>query len=229
MSAAVVVFMTAPEPGRCKTRLCPPLSPVQAAALYRAFCADVMDVARSEDLPVWIAYDGTEAFPTPAWAAADAPFFRQAGPDLGARLIHAFDEVFAMGFSRAVPIGSDSPALPRERLAEAFEFLETKEAVFGPAVDGGYYLVGLSGPRPALFRGIPWSTDAVMAATEAAVAREAVAAALLRRHRDVDTPEDLRDLAEHLARGPHVLAPATRSALADLDEAWKQWGAPGRS
>jgi rSAM/selenodomain-associated transferase 1 len=154
--------------------------------------------------------------------AADAPFFRQTGPDLGARLIHAFDEVFAMGFSRAVAIGSDSPALPRERLAEAFEFLETREAVFGPAVDGGYYLVGLAGPRPALFRGIPWSTYAVMAATEQAAAREGLASALLPRHRDVDTPEDLLDLAEHLGRGPQELAPATRSALADLDGVWKQ-------
>jgi rSAM/selenodomain-associated transferase 1 len=222
MSAAVVVFMKAPDPGRCKTRLCPPLSAVQAAGLYRAFCADVMEVARTVGPPVWIAYDGSEGFPTPAWAAEDAPFFRQAGCGLGDRLVHAFDRIFAMGFSRAVVVGSDSPAMPRERLAEAFELLRTREAVFGPAEDGGYYLVGLAGPLPALFRGIPWSTDAVMAATEAAAAREGLTTALLPRHRDVDTPEDLLDLAERLGRGPKELAPATRSALAGLDGRWTQ-------
>jgi len=119
--------------------------------------------------------------------------------------------------SRAVVIGSDSPAMPRERLGDAFEILRTWEAVFGPAEDGGYYLVGLAGSRPGLFHGIPWSTDAVMAATEAAAALEGVTAALLPRHRDVDSPAAMTahlDLCRRVMFGPSELSRREREAIA---------------
>jgi rSAM/selenodomain-associated transferase 1 len=215
MKRALVVFMKAPEPGRCKTRLCPPLSAVQAAGLYRAFCRDVLETARGAGADLWIAYEPSPAFPTPGWAAGDR-FFVQRGETLGHRLIHAFDALFGQGYGRVAAIGTDAPALPPERLTEAFGALEMMESVFGPALDGGYYLVGLSARRPDLFRGIPWSTDRVMEATRAALARDGVTAAFLPREADVDTAEDLWRLARELDGSPATRARATRAALAAL-------------
>lgn len=216
MSSAVVVFVRAPEPGRCKTRLCPPLVPAQAAALYRAFCGDVLANAQRTRLPVWIAYDASDDFPAPDWVSPRLPFFHQEGADLGERLIHAFETLFLRGCRRVVAIGSDSPTLPRERLTAAFELLADYAAVFGPAEDGGYYLAGLSRPCPGLFWGIPWSTSRVLEATLAAAARDGIPAALLTQHGDVDTPDDLLRLADELARSPLDRAPATRAALAGI-------------
>jgi rSAM/selenodomain-associated transferase 1 len=222
MRPAVIVFMKAPEAGRCKTRLCPPLSPAQAADLYRAFCADVMSVALAAGTEVVVVYEGSEAFPTPAWAAPALPFLRQAGADLGQRLVHAFDAVSRVGFAPIVAIGTDLPTLPPARIAEAVALLAKTDAVLGPAADGGYYLVGLAAPRPALFRGIPWSTNSVLSATLAAARADGVEVALLPEHRDVDTPDDLRHLAACLERGPRELAPATREALASLGLPWDE-------
>lgn len=161
MGSAVVVFVRAPEPGRCKTRLCPPLAPGQAAALYRAFCCDVLANAQRTRLPVWIAYDASDDFPAPDWVSPRLPFFHQEGADLGERLIHAFETLSLRGCRRVVAIGSDSPTLPRERLTAAFELLADYAAVFGPAEDGGYYLGPRSpaSPRRGPHRARPLSSE----------------------------------------------------------------------
>ncbi|MBI4397218.1 MAG: TIGR04282 family arsenosugar biosynthesis glycosyltransferase [Elusimicrobia bacterium] len=209
---ALVIFMKAPVPGGCKTRLCPPLSPEEAAALYRAFCQDVLAGARRSGAEVWIAYQSAPDFPTPAWAAPNVPFFLQQGDSLGDRLIHSFGFLFDKGYRRVVTIGTDAPSLPSMRLVEAFAALRKKETVIGPSEDGGYYLVGLRRPAPGLFQDIPWSTPGVMPATLRALARLGMEAAFLPAHRDVDTENDLESLRAELRLFPE-LCPATRTRL----------------
>lgn len=210
---ALVVFMKAPVPGLCKTRLTPPLSAEQAAALYQAFCADVLASTQSAGADIWIAYDPHEPHPTPDWAG-DSPFFIQRGEGLGERLVHAFETLFAKGYHRVVGIGTDAPAVPARRFEEAFRALEACDAVYGPADDGGYYLVGLRHLNRALFEDIPWSTENVLSATRRALAREGLSAAFLQGHYDVDSAGDLRRLVaeKDLAR----LCPQTARRLAEL-------------
>jgi rSAM/selenodomain-associated transferase 1 len=215
MGRAVAAFLKAPEPGRCKTRLCPPLTFPSAAEVYRSFCRDVAATIQTLDADRWWVYDPSPSFPSPTWAA-DFPFLPQEGKGLGERLIHAFDTLFARGNAPVVIIGTDAPLLTKERLEEAFTALKTKEAVFGPALDGGYYLVGLTRPRPALFQNIPWSTEKVLTTTRAILARDHVTSAFLPPESDVDTMTDLRRLwtdLQHTAadRGTH-----TRAALSAL-------------
>lgn len=149
----------------------------------------------------WWAYDPSPAFPTPAWAG-DFPFFPQEGTTLGDRLIHAFDTLFSRGLGPVVIIGTDAPLLSKARLEEAFTALKTQEVVLGPALDGGYYLVGLARPRPGLFQNIPWSTPEVLAASLSHLTQAKVPHALLAPESDVDTADDLRRLWEDLARAP---------------------------
>jgi rSAM/selenodomain-associated transferase 1 len=112
----------------------------------------------------------------------------QRGDDLGARIQAAAEDA---GAGATVVIGSDAPTMPASRLLDAFAALEGSDAVFGPAEDGGYYLVGLRGPQPALFAKIPWSTPEVMAETRRAAKEAGIAIAELAPWYDVDRPEDL--------------------------------------
>jgi hypothetical protein len=121
---------------------------------------------------------------------------RAQGPgDLGERLLRAFAEGFSGGAAAVAVIGSDCPDLGAGDINDAFQALESRDAVFGPAVDGGYWLVGLR--RSALssagnlFRGIGWGGGEVLASSLAAAERSALSVALLRTLVDVDRPEDL--------------------------------------
>jgi uncharacterized protein len=197
--AGVVLFMKAPVPGRCKTRLVPEVAPADAAELYRAFCLDGLDAVRLLPADVWLAYDAHPEFPTPAWTGTKTRFFFQEGANLGQRLIHAFRTMFEKGHKRVVALGTDAPSLPGERVEEAFRALESHDAVFGPAEDGGYYLAGLARFLPELFHNIPWSTSEVMACTRENISRHGVKTFFLSPHYDVDTAADLRRLAHDLS------------------------------
>lgn len=219
MNIALVIMVKQPAPGHVKTRLCPPLTATQAAELYRCFLLDKM--AQVRRVPVAAPY---LAF-TPEAAQG---FFRdlagerfllvpQEGRDLGERLDQLSQRLLAAGHPGVVIIDSDTPSLPDRHLVEAVERIGDPgtDAVFGPAEDGGYYLVGLRRPSPMLFQGITWSTAVVLEQTLAKAA-----AAGLRVHRlpawfDVDTGNDLERLADDLARNG-TPAQHTRAFLLQL-------------
>ena len=90
----------------------------------------------------------------------------QVGADLGARMAQASADLFARGYQRVVIVGTDLPTMTAPALGEAFALLSTHDLVLGPALDGGYYLLGLRRPAPELFSDIPWSTDRVLAMTQ---------------------------------------------------------------
>jgi len=123
--------------------------------------------------------------------------FPQEGADLSARLVRAFDRGFAAGFETVLIRNSDSPDLPGELILEGKKALETGGAdlVLGPSPDGGYYLVGLKKPCPPIFQGIPWSTPAVLAATQQKARELSLAVHILPAWPDIDTIADLRAFA----------------------------------
>lgn len=198
VSAPPVLVMMArrPEAGRVKTRLCPPLTPAQAAALYAAFLRDLVELLRTvPGMQPLIAYAPAEAGDYFAALAPDIARRPQTGVDLGERLAAVTNAVLGEGVPAVLVIGSDSPSLPPAHIAQAVTALASgADLVLGPAEDGGYYLVGLRRPAPALFTSVPMSTPTVLRDTLAIAEQLGLRTALIDPWYDIDTIADLRRL-----------------------------------
>jgi rSAM/selenodomain-associated transferase 1 len=193
---AVAVFAKAPVPGAVKTRLAAVLSPDAAAALHETLVERALATAAASHVgPVqlWCAPDADHPFFARCARRFGASLHAQAGADLGARMSHAFERAQCDGHG-LVLIGADCPALEPGDLRDAATALASHDAVFVPAEDGGYVLVALATPQPALFAGIPWGTPDVMARTRERAAAARLSMRELRVLWDVDRPEDLQRL-----------------------------------
>src|SRR5262245_4730398 len=211
---AVAIMAKAPLPGQVKTRLCPPLSPDEAAGLYRCFLLDKIQQVRAlaRARPV-IAYAPEEAGQIFGTMAPDLELLPQRGADLGVRLTGILERLLEAGHDGAVAIDSDTPTLPIHLLQQAVDRLADDPAldgVLGPTEDGGYYLIGLKAPQPVLFTDMPWSTADVLPETIRRAEGRRLRLAQLRPWYDVDTPEDLDRLRSELASTEALVAPFTR-------------------
>jgi rSAM/selenodomain-associated transferase 1 len=218
----VVIMAKAPRPGQVKTRLCPPLAPAQASELYRCFLLDKIAQVRALDRarPA-IAYTPDGARGEFGRLAPGFGLLAQRGAGLGERLTHVLGDLVAAGHRGAIATDTDTPTLPRGCLVAAVRALERAEAdvVLGPTEDGGYYLVGVSRPSPALFEDIPWSTGAVLARTLERARALGLTVRLLPTWFDVDTGPDLDRLRAALAARPRGEPRHTRGFLAGLGAA----------
>jgi len=194
--ARLILFTRYPEPGRTKTRLIPALGAQGAAALQRrmseALVAQMAEFAASYPVSPEIRYADGNPQAMKDWLSSDIPCLDQGEGDLGDRLLRAFSQAFAQGAQAVVVIGADCPSLDSALFAQAFAALEQEDLVLGPAMDGGYYLVGLNQPAPALFADIPWGSEEVLTATLEQAQALALSIHLLEPLADVDRPEDLR-------------------------------------
>jgi rSAM/selenodomain-associated transferase 1 len=231
---AVVLMAKAPVAGRVKTRLCPPLSPAEAKRLYASMLGDAAEEISSVGrIARYLFLDP----PAAADATREAPFsgferFPQRGKDLGERMWDAAATAFRLGAARVVIVGGDCPSLSAGRLRRAFrELREGAEAVFGPSADGGYYLVGLARPDERLFRGIPWSTPAVLPDSAARCRALSIPFSFLQPERDVDTGEDLRALGDWARTHARPACLRTREWLTGFfgPEGGGFRGSPGRT
>ena len=196
-TARLLIFAKAPVPGRVKTRLAGQLGSRGAAALYKKLLRRTLSIARAARLcsvELWCAPDGRHGFFIACRREYGVRLRRQCGGDLGRRMNQALNRTLA-AHRFAVLIGGDCVSLGAAELRAALTRLATgRDAVLGPARDGGYLLVGLRQPRPALFRGIAWGTPAVLAATRRRLRRSGADWAELSPGWDVDTSADLRRL-----------------------------------
>ncbi|MBE9110985.1 TIGR04282 family arsenosugar biosynthesis glycosyltransferase [Nodosilinea sp. LEGE 07298] len=192
---SLMLFTRYPEPGRTKTRLIPHLGPAGAAALQRRMTehvlAQVQGAAQRLPLAVEVHFAGGNQGQMQAWLGNAVDYYPQAEGGLGDRLMAAFSQSFALGRPGAIAIGSDCPALGADHLAATLAALHQVDVVLGPATDGGYYLIGLRQPEPALFQNIAWGSDQVLAQTLAAATAQDLAVELLTPLTDIDRPEDL--------------------------------------
>ena len=201
---ALVIFAKAPIPGQVKTRLCPPLTPDEAATLHGSFVLDTLEQTKAAITKYKLPLDRYLA----CSPSSTLVFFRimeerqgmklidQVGSDLGARMHQAFETLFAQGYKHGLIVGTDTPSLPLERYQQALTALESHDLVLGPALDGGYYLIGLNRSIPDLFTDIPWSTEQVLALTQEKARVLGLKTALLESWRDIDAISDLEALIE---------------------------------
>ena len=216
MKRALLVIAKRPAAGQTKTRLSPPLSLAQAAALFECFLRDTLDIARDvPNVTRFLIFFPREAADYFHALAPDFQLLLQEGDDLGERLDCALTHCLTNGFERAVIMDSDSPTLPGEYIARAFEELNNADVVLGPCADGGYYLIGLKKPAPRLLRDVTMSTPFVVRDTLALARAENLRAALLPEWYDVDTASELEQLRAQLQNGAN--AKCTREFLERLE------------
>ena len=189
----IIVMAKAPVAGEAKTRLIPALGAQGAAALAECLLERTLDQALSAAVgPVDLCCAPDSRHPAFARHASwsGITLSQQGDGDLGARMARAFERCLA-GAGQALLIGTDAPALDAALLRRAAAALQQADAVFVPAHDGGYALIGLRRPAPALFSAMPWSTPEVMALTRVRLAQAGLRHTELPAVHDIDQPADL--------------------------------------
>jgi rSAM/selenodomain-associated transferase 1 len=201
----VLVFTKTPQPGTVKTRLMPLLGAEGAAALHRRLIEHTLEqvaTARAGPVELWCHSGQADSFLGDCARRFGASLHGQVGADLGARMLYAFES--ALRISRhTVLVGTDCAVLEAEHLRAAVDALaDGNEAVFCPAEDGGYALIGLARCHPTLFAGIPWGGPHVMSQTRDRLRQLRMRWTELATLWDIDRPEDYRRLiAERLLNG----------------------------
>lgn len=224
---ALGIMTKVPRPGRVKTRLTPPLTGEEAAALNTCFLRDTasaISAARREGLSRGIGVY-TPVGDEDAYQNVLPPGFElitQRGDAFGERLTNALEDLLAVGFEAVCLIDSDSPTVPQSAYANAARILaqDGDRMVFGPSDDGGYYLIGLKQLHRRVFEEIDWSTERVAEQTLQRAKECGVEVALLPTWYDVDDRATLRRLCDELLangeRSEGYAAPETKSFLMEL-------------
>jgi len=205
LNEALAIFGRYPRRGQVKTRLGKVIGADRALQLYSAFLLDTLDWALLVDVEVFLFLaDSCEADAQAFHSRHGLPerlhILGQRGEDLGKRMWNAYLDLEKLGFPLVVFIGSDTPTLPMGFVQQAFQFVSAGSTVVGPVEDGGYYLLGLCGPRGELFQGIDWGTERVLEQTLARLQPDEFQQLPL--WYDVDHLEDLRRLGDEINRAP---------------------------
>jgi uncharacterized protein len=233
---ALAVMTKAPQAGRVKTRLVPPLTLEEAAELNKCFLRDTaaaISIAccsgdgfkpsnattlQCRPIAVYTPVGAESAYSD--ILPAGFSLLPQRGDKFGERLYFAVEDLFKCGFDSLCLIDSDSPTVPAENFEQAVELLSTSEdrVVLGPSDDGGYYLIGMNKPHWHLFEEIDWSTERVLNQTTQRATEIGIEVKLLPTGYDVDDDASLRRLCNELLgeQGDDSVAPSTRKFLAEL-------------
>lgn len=192
-AAAILIFARAPVPGECKTRLIPVLGADGAAALHARLVEHALQVALSSGagpVSLWCAGDVSHEFFRRCARDFGIALHAQCAGDLGARMLDAFQRTAGP----ALLAGSDAPCITAQDWGDCASALDTHDAVFLPAEDGGYGLVGLREARAEIFSSMTWSHARVMDDTRARMRDAAMTWREVRAIWDIDEPEDLARL-----------------------------------
>ncbi|MDP5118458.1 MAG: TIGR04282 family arsenosugar biosynthesis glycosyltransferase [Prochlorococcaceae cyanobacterium MAG_34] len=193
----LIVMARWPAPGRCKRRLAQELGAARAAQIQARLTVHTLAAAREarqgHGLELVLAVEGLGSRAARRWGqahGADRTVLQGRGA-LGLRMQRQFQRAAREGASQMVLIGSDLPQLEASDLSAAFTVLGQRRGVLGPALDGGYWLIGLRRPEPELLAGIDWGSALVLEQTVAAMARRGLEPELLSRRGDLDWARDL--------------------------------------
>jgi len=183
----LIIFLRLPEKGKVKTRLAATVGDDQALNIYQQLISYTLELASLSPQKVYLFFDG--GLPTEADRDVRFSYYKQSDGDLGMKMLNAIS--FVLNYhTKAIVIGSDCPDLSLAILTESFTRLEDNSVVLGPAIDGGYYLIGCKAVYPSLFEDIQWSTATVLNATIEKIKKEKLTYSLLETLSDIDSEED---------------------------------------
>ena len=183
----VIVFVKNVILGKVKTRLAKTIGNQAAFEVYKELIKVTENATSKLDADVWIYY--SETIVETKWE--DQHKMVQHGKDLGERMQNAFDDAFTKGYDRVVLIGSDLPNLMAQHITNGLEALQKTEVTFGPALDGGYYLIGQTKNHECIFKNKPWSQPELLEITLTELKKQNVSFTLLEPQNDIDTYDDL--------------------------------------
>tara|TARA_B100001063_G_C16626252_1_gene483345 strand:+ start:266 stop:883 length:618 start_codon:yes stop_codon:yes gene_type:complete len=188
--ALLIIFTRNPEPGKVKTRLAKDVGDITAFKIYNFLLEHTVSVTRNLAVSKEVYY--SEAIPqNDIWKPEIYSKNLQKGKGLGERMKNAFQEGFKNGYKNIIIIGSDLYDLQQEDLEKAFQLLREKDAVIGPATDGGYYLLGMNQLFPEVFEDKEWGTSSVLEDTLKDLKEKNIG--LLEARNDVDYYSDIKD------------------------------------
>jgi uncharacterized protein len=190
MKKALIIFVRNPEKGKVKTRLAATVGDNAALHVYQKLLKHTLDVSGETNADKFIFYTGAVCADD-IWNRERYYKLVQADGNLGEKMKAAFSEVLTRGYSQVVIIGSDCPQLTSTHLQTAFNDLHTHDVVIGPALDGGYYLLGMKRLHTTLFQNKAWSTGTVFEDTLHAIRESALSVGTLETLADVDVETDL--------------------------------------
>ncbi|MDH4319272.1 MAG: TIGR04282 family arsenosugar biosynthesis glycosyltransferase [Desulfobulbaceae bacterium] len=205
-SERLVIFTKYPRPGFAKTRLAATLGSENAARLHQQLTERVIRMTRPINtlraVERVIYYTGGTEEQMLQWLGGEAPLVEQGGSDLGARMLSALRDSRHQNIVRTIIIGTDCPFIDHHLVARAFSDLEHHHIVLGPAIDGGYYLIGLQGDlSPAslsdLFENISWGSNVVYRQTLDRAKALNLCHTSLPPLNDIDHPDDLQHFDYH--------------------------------
>lgn len=183
----VIVFVKNIKLGKVKTRLAKTIGNQGAFEVYTELVKVTETATTSLDADKRIYF--SESIVDHQWVNHDK--YVQHGDDLGERMQHAFQKGFDDGYKRIVLIGSDLPDITANHIHEGLTALSKTDVVFGPAEDGGYYLIGLSKMHPCVFKNKPWSQNTLLNTTLQELEEKNIPFTTLQTLNDIDTFEDL--------------------------------------
>lgn len=185
----IMVFVRNPELGRVKTRMAKSIGDQAALEIYKILSKHTSKIISEIDSDQLIFYSD-KIQDNDIWTATNCKKQIQTKGDLGQKMLAAFQYGFSLGYQKIIIIGSDLYSLRPKHIESAFEQLENYDVVIGPALDGGYYLLGLNFIIPKIFKQKQWSTSSVLKETLSDLKEFNVN--LLEPLNDIDTYEDLK-------------------------------------
>lgn len=183
----LIVFVKNIILGKVKTRLAKTIGDVGAFNIYYELFSITEKASQEVDVDRHI-YFSDVIIPS-KWE--NDKKLVQEGEDLGIRMRNAFQNGFNEGYENIILIGSDLPNISKEIIDSGFDAVQKNEVVFGPAEDGGYYLVGMSKMNPSIFEDKPWSQSGLLDVTLTQLKKQNKSIGLIKTLNDIDTFEDL--------------------------------------
>lgn len=219
MADALILFAVIPAAGKMKNKLMPFLSVEECTSLYGYFTRDIYKKAAETGADVYVFFTPRDQRNTfQALLGDDAVLLPQYGDDLGQKMKNAIGAVLRMGYDKVVLMGTDIPHIHAETIKNAFANLDHKDIVIHPALDGGYYLIGMKQEYTSIWNIRRYGTNTVMYDTLQHMKEENLSTSVGQMYYDIDCRDDLKQLWNDIKRGAVCNCPETMAYLETLKQ-----------
>ena len=191
----IIIFCKYPIEGNVKTRIAKTIGNEVSVNLYKLLSEYIFqELLKTENVFQYLFYDNNaDRDKIKKWAGAEFTYELQEGNDLGEKMYNAFNKVIDRGSTKTIIVGTDIPDISSDIIQKAFQALNNSDVVIGPAMDGGYYLLGMKRLYKSFFTGIEWSNHTVLKKTLEKINSLNLSYSMLPELIDIDTEEDLKN------------------------------------